>query len=127
MLDALSLREEFIVTILRVLLLASTIVIYVFTYSAVAAQGINWPTVALGDILALNWRSQFDVDLVIHLLLLATWISWREGFSMKGHIFGFLSIVMGGMFSFPYLLHAIYAANGNPVVTLLGGHQSDPA
>jgi len=115
------------VTTLRLFLLVSTVVIYAFTYSAVTAQGFNWPAVAFGDILALNWRSQFDVDLVIHLLLLATWVSWREGFSMKGHFFGFLSIVMGGMFSFPYLLHATYVAKGDPIGVLLGDHQSDPA
>ncbi|MEP4484992.1 MAG: hypothetical protein ABJ013_05145 [Halioglobus sp.] len=114
-------------TTLKLLLLVSTVVIYVFTYSAVTAEGFNWPAVAFGDILALNWRSQFDADLVIHLLLLATWVSWREGFSMKGHFFGFLSIVMGGMFSFPYLLHAIYVAKGDPIGVLLGDHQSDPA
>lgn len=112
---------------LRFFLLVSTILIYVFTYFAVAAQGINWPAVAFGDILALNWRSQFDVYFVIHLLLLATWISWREGFSMKGHVFGFLSIVMGGMFSFPYLLYAIYVAKGDPKRILLGDHRGDPA
>ena len=112
---------------LRFFLLVSTILIYVYTYFAVAAQGINWPAVAFGDILALNWRSQFDVDFVIHLLLLATWISWREGFSMKGHVFGFLSIVMGGMFSFPYLLYAIYVAKGDPKRILLGDHRGDPA
>ena len=114
-------------TMLRLFLLVSTIVIYLLTYLAVAAQGINWPAVAFGDILDLNWRSQFDVDFVIHLLLLATWISWREGFSLKGHVYGFLSIVMGGMFSFPYILYAIYMGKGDPKGVLLGDHQSDPA
>ena len=109
---------------LRIFLLVSTVAIYLFTYFAVVSQGINWPAVAIADILALNWRSQFDIDFIIHLLLLATWISWREGFSFKGHIFGFLSIVMGGMFSFPYLLHAIYVAKGDPKGVLLGGRQA---
>ena len=30
-----------------------------------------------GDIAALNWRSQFNVDFLVHLLLLATWITWE--------------------------------------------------
>ena len=111
-------------TTLRMFLLVSTVTIYLFTYFAIAAQGINWPAVAVGDILALNWRSQFDVDFIIHLLLLATWISWRESFSIKGHVFGFLSIVMGGMFSFPYLLYATYLAKGNPKGVLLGNRQA---
>lgn len=108
-------------TILRAFLLASTVAIYLLTYFAIAAYGINWPAIAAGDILALNWRSQFDVDFAIHLLLLATWISWREGFTLRGHIFGFLSIVMGGMFSFPYLIHASYVSKGNPTKIVLGG------
>jgi hypothetical protein len=105
---------------LRMLLLISTVTIYLLTYFAFAAQGINWPAVALADISALNWRTQFDIDLIIHLLLLAVWISWREGFSLKGHVFGLLSIVMGGMFSFPYLIYATYAAKGDPKGVLLG-------
>lgn len=109
---------------LRIFLLASTVSIYLFTYFALSESGINWPAVAIGDILALNWRSQFDIDLVIHLLLLATWISWREGFSLKGHVFGVLSIVMGGMFSFPYLIYATYAAKGDPKAVLLGDRQT---
>ena len=109
-------------TTLRALLIVSTIAIYLFTYAAAASHGVNWPAVAINDILALNWRSQFDIDFVLHLLLLATWISWREGFTAKGYAFGFLSIVMGGMFSFPYILYATYIAKGDPKEVLLGAH-----
>jgi len=112
------------VTALRMFLLVSSVAIYSLTYFAVAAQGINWPAIALADIIALNWRTQFDIDFIIHLLLLALWISWREGFSLRGHIFGLLSIVLGGMFSFPYLIHATYLAKGDPKGVLLGERQS---
>lgn len=54
---------------------------------------------------------------------MATWISWREGFTAKGYVFGFLSIVMGGMFSFPYLLYTTYTAKGNAIEVLLGTHE----
>lgn len=115
-------------SLLRFFLLASTLAIYLLTYLAITSQGINWPLVAIEDIVALNWRSQFDVDFIIHLVLLASWISWREGFTTKGHVFGVLSIVMGGMFSFPYLIRATYLAKGDPVEILLGsratGHEN---
>ena len=107
-------------TLLRILLILSTVAIYLLTYFALVSQGANWPAIAISDIQALNWRSQFDVDFLIHLLLLAIWISWREGFTPKGHVFGFLSIILGGMFSFPYLIHASYIAKGNPAKILLG-------
>lgn len=70
--------------------------------------------------LNLDWRAQFNTDFLIHPFLLATWISWREGFSPKGHILGFLSIIMGGMVGFPYILIAVYKAKGDTKKLLLG-------
>ncbi|AGH43980.1 hypothetical protein C427_1871 [Paraglaciecola psychrophila 170] len=49
-----------------------------------------------------GWRSQFDIDFIIHLLLLASWVIWREVANTKAYIFGFLSIILGGIFSSPY-------------------------
>jgi len=68
----------------------------------------------------MNWRTQFDFDFIVHLLILALWISWREGFTAKGYFFGALSIVMGGMFSFPYLIHASLKSRGDVEMLLLG-------
>lgn len=110
---------------LRIFLIASTIVIYVVTILAINDGGFNWPAVYFGDLLSLDWRSQFNADFLIHLFLLALWVSWREGFTPKGHVFGFLSIFLGGMFGFPYILLATYRANGDPRKMLLGVHASD--
>lgn len=107
---------------LKGLLIFSTLGIYALTFLAAANHGPNWPAVAVGDLLALNWRSQFDFDFIVHLLLLAYWVVWREGSTAKAYLFGFLSIVMGGMFSFPYLVYVIAAAKANPKVVLLGVH-----
>jgi len=107
---------------LRIFLIVSTVVIFALSIYAAVTNGINWPAIFFGDLLYLDWRSQFNTDFLIHLLLLATWISWREGFTAKGYIFGLLSIFMGGMFGFPYFLHATYKANGDPKVILLGIH-----
>lgn len=107
-------------TILRVFLAFSTVLIYAITALAVAQQGPNWPAVAFADVIALGWRSQFDLDFLVHLFLLAAWVVWREGATGRAYLFGVLSIVMGGMFSFPYLIYATYAARGEPVALLLG-------
>lgn len=104
-------------------LVISTVVIYLVTIIAITNNGWWWPLVYFGDIFAFDWRSQFNTDFLIHLFLLATWIAWREGFTNKGYVFGFLSIVMGGMFGFPYIAYAIYRANGDPKKVLLGKHQ----
>ena len=106
----------------RYFLIFSTIAIYATTIFAIGKGGFNWPMVYFGDMLNLDWRSQFNTDFLIHLFLLATWVSWREGFTSKGHVLGFLSIIMGGMVGFPYILIAIYKANFDPKKLLLGVH-----
>ncbi|WP_404309316.1 hypothetical protein [Neorhodopirellula lusitana] len=107
---------------LRTFLLVSTVLIYAMTVLASISHGLNWPAVAIGDLTKLNWRSQFDTDFLIYLFLGATWVTWREGFTLKGHCFAFLSVFLGGMFTFPYLLLATYRAKGDPQSMLLGVH-----
>ena len=109
-------------TLLRIFLIASTVLIYAMTLIASFNHGINWPAVAVEDLIALNWRSQFDTDFLLILLLGAAWIVWREGGTTKGYVFAFLSIFLGGMFSFPYLLYASYDANGDSKKLLVGIH-----
>jgi hypothetical protein len=107
---------------LRTFLVASTVAIFAISIYAAVTKGINWPAIYFGDLLHLDWRSQFNTDFLIHLFLLATWITWREGFTAKGFLFGFLSIFMGGMFGFPYLLVVTYKEKGDPRGVLLGVH-----
>ena len=113
-------------TPLRSLLFISTLAIYGFTIAASLSQGLFWPAIAVHDLMALGWRAQFDFDFIVHLLLLATWVVWREGADGRAYVFGVLSVVMGGMFSFPYLLYAIYKAHGDPRALLLGVHAPAP-
>ncbi|MDJ0788423.1 MAG: hypothetical protein QNK05_16575 [Myxococcota bacterium] len=105
---------------LRLFLIVATVAIYAMTVIASVSHGINWPAVAVADLMELSWRSQFNTDFLIYLLLFAAWITWREGGTPKGYAFGVLSVVMGGMFSFPYLLRATYVGNGDPRAVLLG-------
>lgn len=112
---------------MRIMLIIASIGIYTLTVIAIKSQGWNWPAVAINDLLALDWRTQFDFDFIIHLLLLAFWVVWREGATAKAYLFGFLSIIMGGMFSFPYIVFAIYKAKAQPRALLLGVHAQKQA
>lgn len=107
-------------TLLRTYLFAATLCIFALTIYVAIAMGLNWPVVYFGDLLNIDWRSQFDSDLLIYLSLFTIWVSWREGFTPKGFIFGFLSIFWGGMFGCPYVLLATYQAQGDPRLLLLG-------
>lgn len=109
----------------KIILLFATVGIYTLTVIAINNNGINWPAVAIEDLLSLNWRSQFDFDFIVYLLIFAIWIIWREGGTTKAYIFGSLSIVMGGMFGFPYLIYVITIARGDPKIVLLGMHAKD--
>ncbi len=109
-------------SLLRVFLILSTVLIYALTILAIDQAGLNWPAVFFGDLFSLGWRSQFNADFLVHLFLLATWITWREGATARGYLFGFLSIFLGGMFGFVYILVVSYRAKGDPKQILLGAH-----
>ncbi|EEE47319.2 hypothetical protein [Roseibium alexandrii] len=118
-------------TKLRIFLVASTVGIYALTLIAIVGHGWLWPVTAIRDLVALNWRSQFNFDFVIYLVLSSCWIVWREGAGGKAYLYGFLNIFLGGMFGFPYLLLLSYRAKGDVKRILLGvnasksGRQSD--
>jgi len=109
-------------TLLRAFLFAATLAIFAVSIYVLTVVGINWPAVYFGDLLKLDWRSQFNTDLLIHLCLFTIWVTWREGFTPKGFLFGFLSFFCGAMFGGPYVLIATYKANGDLKAMLLGVH-----
>lgn len=105
---------------LRIFLVASTVGIYALTVIAITGHGWLWPVTAARDLAALNWRSQFNFDFVIYLVLSSSWIVWREGATGKAYMYVFLNIFLGGMFGFPYLLLLSYRAKGDIKKILLG-------
>ncbi|PZV19115.1 MAG: hypothetical protein DCF20_01610 [Pseudanabaena sp.] len=109
-------------TLLRAFLIVSSLLIFSVSIYVIATVGINFPVVYLNDMLKLDWRSQFNTDLLIALCLFAIWMIWREGFTAKGFLLGFLFMLLGFMFGCPYLFFATYKANGDPKVLLLGVH-----
>jgi hypothetical protein len=111
--------------LIKYFLALSSVLIYLFTAFAIYSQGLNWPSVAINDLVSLNWRSQFNFDFVIHLFLVCAWVVWREGATKRGYIFGFLSVFLGGMFSFPYIIYATVKAKGNAAHVLLGVHSQE--
>ena len=109
-------------SILRVFLALSWLLIMGVTINAVSQQGFNWPAVYFGDLFGNEWRSQFNTDFLIYLFLLCAWVYWREESKVKGAVYGFLSIFLGGVFGFAYLLYHTCKTNGNMKALLLGSH-----
>ncbi len=109
-------------TLLRAFLIIATLIIYAVSIYVIATMGLNYPAVFLSDMLKLDWRSQFNTDLLIALCLFFIWVAWREGFTIKGFLFSLLFMNLGFMFGCPYLLFATYKAKGNIKALLLGVH-----
>jgi hypothetical protein len=109
-------------TLLRDFLITATLLIYSVSIYVIVTMGIDFPAVYFSDMLKLDWRTQFNTDLLIALCLFFIWVAWREGFTVKGFVFGLTFMILDFMFGCPYLLFAIYKANGDIKVLLLGIH-----
>jgi len=107
---------------LKLFLFLSWTLMIVVTWKAINSLGINWPSVFFGDILNHPWRAQFNIDFLIHLILFASWVVWRERSKVTGAICGFLCVFGGGLFGFLYLLFIGFQSKGNTKEFFLGAH-----
>jgi hypothetical protein len=76
--------------------------------------------VFFGDMAAMGWPGQFNLDFMFLLLLSAIWVAWRHKFSSAGLLLGVLAVFGGSLFLTAYLLVAIGQARGNLKEVLLG-------
>lgn len=109
---------------LRVFLIVAWAVIMVITYKAWGADGGIAGDVFMSDIKGLSWRAQFNVDFLVHLVLLGTWVAWRNRFRPIGIALGVFCVLGGGAFALVYIFVASIQAKGS-VQKLLLGHRID--
>ena len=107
-------------TFLRVLLVAMLVTLVIYTGFAIVNDGPFFFAIAAGDVAALGWPGQFNLDFVCYLILSAIWVAWRHKFSMIGIGLGLIASVGGIIFLSIYLLIASYRANGDVREILLG-------
>ena len=105
---------------LRILLVAMIAVIIGYTGAVGLTHGWNLFPVFFGDILAMTWAGQFNVDFSCLLIFSGLWIAWRNHFSTGGVALGLLGVVGGTLLLAPYLLVASIQARGDMKVILLG-------
>ena len=104
----------------RLLLLAITMVIVVFTIAAVAKDGWNLMPHFFGPIFALTWQGQFNVDFTTYLILSGVWMAWRGGFTGRSIALGLFAPPLGILFFAPYLIYLISQSGGDPKKLVLG-------
>jgi hypothetical protein len=107
-------------TSFRILMLAATAAIVAVTGVAVAQMGLLAAITTFSSDLGHPWRAQFYSDLEIHLLLTACWMIYRERSKAAGVCCGLAAIVLGAVFTAPYILIASFRAKGDATVLLTG-------
>ena len=107
-------------TSFRILLVAMITGLLAYTGMVGMSHGWNIFPIFFGDILAMTWPGQFNLDFSCLLLLSGFWLAWRNQFSICGLALGFLGVVGGTMLLAPYLLCVSIRARGNMKEILLG-------
>jgi len=110
--------------ILQTVLLSFLLVIAIYTLLVVQSHGMNLFPVFFGDLLAMTWRGQFNLDFMCFLALSALWVMWRNGFSKSGLALGILAFFGGMLFLSIYLLLLMQRPGASLTSLLLGVHHT---
>lgn len=111
------------ILLLRIMLLAMTLLLFVFTYFAFRNEGPNLFSVMLKNIQEQKWNAQFNLDFSCYLLFSGLWIMWREKFSWASLLLGIAASVLGIVFFAPYLFFLSFKEPG--IKRMLLGKQID--
>jgi hypothetical protein len=104
----------------RILLVVFFACILSYTVIVGINHGWNLFPVFFGDMAAMTWAGQFNLDFMSFLALSGLWLAWRHHFSPGGIALGVLGFFGGMSVLAPYLFFASYKAKGNMKVILLG-------
>lgn len=97
----------------RIFLISFLIVLLVYTAIVAANHGTDLFSVFFGDMFALNWPGQFNLDFMGFLMLSALWVVWRNNFTPMSFVLGFLAFIGGMSFLPVYLLFLSFKTNGD--------------
>ena len=92
----------------RVVLAAIFLTTLTYTIVVGGNHGLNFIPIFFGDILAMNWPGQFNVDFTFHIFLAALWMAWRNNFSFSGYLLAALAFVGGIHVLVGYLFYTSY-------------------
>jgi len=107
-------------TLFRLFLAALLVAVIAYTIPVVMNHGLGLIPIFFGDIQAMEWPGQFNMDFAGYLLLSALWVSWRHHFKPVGLLLGVIAFFGGIPFLTSYLLIASFKSNGEINALLLG-------
>jgi len=95
----------------RFFLVAVFATVLVYTIMVGNNHGWNLFPLFFGDIAAMNWAGQFNLDFSFFLLFTGLWIAWRNKFNPLGLGLGLFTLVGGIPFVSTYLFILSYKTN----------------
>ena len=107
-------------TALRILLVTVIAVVGVYTAIVIAEYGINLFPYFFGDMAAMTWAGQFNMDFLCFLVFSGTWLAWRHQFSPAGCAIGVGGFFLGAPYLSAYLLIQLGRTQGDVAALLLG-------
>lgn len=111
-------------TAFRGLLVILWIVLAAYTAVVVSQHGIGLLPIFFGDIAAVAWPGQFNLDFLCFLILSAMWTAWRNAFSAGALLLAVLAFFGGAGFLLPYLLFLTFREKSDLVRVLIGGRRT---
>lgn len=111
-------------TLFRLFLAACLVAILSYTSVTVAHHGLDLLPVFFGDMAAMAWPGQFNLDFFTMLLLSGLWVAWRHHFSAGGIALGLVAAFGGMLFLSLYLLVASFRARGDLLAVILGPYRA---
>lgn len=105
----------------RTMLGAMLLSLLAYTAVVVSRYGLSplFPTF-FGDIAAVGWPGQFNLDFTFMLALSATWVAWRHRFSPAGLGLATLAFFGGASFLTVYLVVTSLSVKDDVAALLLG-------
>lgn len=110
------------VNLVRIALAIGWLAVAWFTYQAGQQLGLDKAGDFFFGDMAHPWRAQFNVDFLVHLLLIAVWMVWHNANRALGLLFALFAVTGGAVFTFAYLLGRSVQYKGNIKQVLLGRH-----
>ena len=90
--------------VLRIVLVVHLALLTFYTAIVISDHGWNLLPVFFGDMGAMGWPGQFNLDFTGFLALSALWTAWRNNFSGLGLLLAVVAAFGGMMFLSIYLL-----------------------
>ena len=113
-------------TAFRILLIALWLALLGYTAIVIANHDMGLLPIFFGDIAAMTWPGQFNLDFLCFLVLSALWTAWRNGFSPIGLALSLGALFGGAGFLLPYLFILSVIEKGSVRKVLMGVHAGEP-